>query len=85
MRNAIQKRLSGQMTNVSFDVHRLKPHFSNTRPNANPENVNPQVRRLRAWAERVSDAAVQMCRAMNAMGTAFRCGTTSSERGERVR
>jgi hypothetical protein len=35
---------------------------------------------LEAWAERVSDAAVRMCRAMNAMGAAFRCGTTSSER-----
>jgi hypothetical protein len=40
---------------------------------------------LEAWAERVSDAAVRMCRAMNAMGAQFRCGTTSSERAGRVR
>ena len=39
---------------------------------------------IESWGERVSDAAVRMCRAMNALGGNFTCGETSSERMERL-
>ena len=39
---------------------------------------------VESWADRVSDAAVRMCRTMNDLGGKFACGETSSERMERL-
>ena len=39
---------------------------------------------IESWGERVSDAAVRMCRTMNDLGGKFACGETSTERAERV-
>lgn len=39
---------------------------------------------IESWGDRVSDAAVRMCRSMNDMGGKFACGETSSERMERL-
>lgn len=39
---------------------------------------------IESWGDRVADAAVRMCRAMNDMGGNFACGETSTERMERL-
>lgn len=39
---------------------------------------------IEGWGDRVSDAAVRMCRQMNALGGNFACGETSTERKERL-
>lgn len=40
---------------------------------------------IEAWGERVSDAAVRMCREMVDMGGPFVCGETSTNRAAQVR
>jgi hypothetical protein len=39
---------------------------------------------VESWGDRVSDAAVRVCRSMNDMGGNFACGETSTERMERL-
>lgn len=39
---------------------------------------------VEGWGDRVSDAAVRMCRSMNELGGKFACGETSTERKERL-